>query len=463
MSSLLKSMSAAMLKNTPKTLRGRANMVGELVGYGDKTLSVKMLNGPIAGQTVDIDPGPRSPVENFKKSSKAQTSQYTKPGGVLRFDAVQKDGDAYKSNWTNVMTREPNDAQRVEVDLIASYSATRIKTSTGLPLAFVSIIDPEGETRVSTMAELREAMIAAFQKNGRAMVIDIEDGVMSAGHYRLNEIEKDGKRVRQDPAEAADTFIEDLGDNRAQFETELAARGLTVVPERSVQIGGKTAEETANEIRKAAEAGREPRVMSVDPGSYRPAPLGARIAAALNRDGDDAIPEEQADRLKKAFLAQAPDSAQDAFLDNGWRSVSDGDLKAFFASQGVEIEDRPKAGWNKAAIMFQKYEGGDDVFVVRSHESARYGSPYPLLKCTEELRAAYRDEIPAAIRAAVAPAATADARTETVAPKAESKQKAAPATKAEPAEKAPITEAEDAALSDMDAALADIADDSMSL
>ena len=402
MSSLLDALNKSMRKNTPRTLRGRANLLGEVVEYGEKTIKVKVLNGPIAGQEIDIIPG-ADPVSKFSKASRAQTSSYTQPGGILRFDNVQADANGvYKSSWVNAFIKTPNESNVLVLDQMATFVDTGRNNSTGKPILRLTSFDPKAETLVKGIDEMRDAIAAAFASTGGVLVIDTADGGFASREFRLPGKRTDAGYVFEDPTAFAQKLIDDMGEAmRDLYVKALTENGLTIVPLKSVILGPTTAEEIKKAEAKAAEAGKAPRIMSVNPLAYKAPGLGDRLAAALLRTGDLEIPKEHQERLKVAFLSTAAEEAKAAFHSGGWRAVADVDLKEFFAKNGVELKKHPETQWNSAAIHLQKYENGSDFFVAKTYEASRYGTPYPNLECCKELRAAYGVELTEAIRSAM--------------------------------------------------------------
>ncbi|MEY8802108.1 hypothetical protein AB9K35_17665 [Leisingera sp. XS_AS12] len=437
MSTLLKALNKSMRKNTPRTLRGSANMVGKVLEYGEKTIKVEVLSGPIAGQEIDIDPGNKK-VKDFEKESKAQTSSYTPVGGILRFDSVSAQNDGtYKSKWTNAWIKNPGDEHELLADQQVSYYDTGRTNSNDQPIISLRVLKRDNEQKVTSLDEMRDALADAFASSRSAMVVDTSEGFATMSYYLPGKREGD-TYVHKDPIEFATSLIEDLDPEAKEiFSNILSTQGLTIVPVRNITVGPKSAEETKASIEKAEAAGEKARIMTVNPYAYEAPSLGIRLSGALarkDRDGNLEIAAEYAERLKDAFLSTAKEDAKASFHADGWRGVSDTDLKDFFEANGVSLVKHPSMTWNNASIHLQKFDGGSDFFAAKTHEANRYGSPYPALKCCDELRAAYATELHDAVLAVVkAPAATAEAKEE------------APAAKSTEAEKPAANEAEQTA------------------
>lgn len=464
-SPLLEALNKTLRSTGPKTLYGRTNMIGKVVSYDEaaKSIKVEAMNGPMAGEIMDIafPSNHKNKIQDFIKPSKAQTSPCTPIGGFLRFDGVAKnrDGQGYTTSWINSWIKNPGDDNRLTADAQTQLIDTNTETASGFPHMRLAKMEPALERRVGSLDELQEALADAFESHKGALLIDIADGVFNSIPATLRGKKEGENFVYPEPKEAAADIIGKLNDDmKAAFVEALADRGMVVVPMVSMSVGGKTAEEIKDKLKKAAEAGTEARVMSINPLAYEVPSIGLRLDNALvrtDRDGKTLIAKEHAERLGTAFLKTAADEAKAAFHKDGWRGVADVDLQAFFASAGVALTEHPKSAWNRAAIHEQRFEGGDDFFAAKTHESARYGNPYPALECTRDLRSAYSNELVNAVKAVMtAPVVKTEVAAEAKA--AEPKVADAKASEA-PAAAAAATEAEVPAADAAEASASDIA------
>lgn len=382
MSTLLSALNKTARKNTPRSLRGPANMVGTILEYGDKTLKVRVESGPIAGQEIDIDPGNKK-VKDFEKESKAQTSSYTPLGGVLRFDSVTPNNDGtYKSRWTNAWIKTPGDEHKLLADQLVSYYNTGRKNADDAPIVNIQVMDAKNEKSVANFDEMKSVLADGFASSGAVLVIDTGEGFSSATYYLPGKREGEDY-VRRDPNEFAQELIDDIqGDAEISklFRERMEAGNLTIVPVQRIPVGPKSAEEAQNAIDKAEEAGKKARIMTVNPYAYEAPSVGVRLAGALarkDRDQNLEIPAEYGDRLKEAFLASAPQGARDAFMADGWIGVSDADLKDFFEAKGVNLMKAPTQTWNTASIHLQKFGGSDNFFAAKTHRVLPLRHPVP--------------------------------------------------------------------------------------
>ena len=121
-------------------------------------------------------------------------------------------------------------------------------------------------------------------------------------------------------------------------------------------------------------------------------------------------------------------SRPSAFHEKGWAAVSDVDLREFFKAHGVELKKHPTIGWNQASVALSKSRHTQAFIAIKTQELYGTGSPYPALKCTQELRAAYNKELPEAILAVTAPEKLAEVKEAAKdAPEAKADEVAAPA------------------------------------
>lgn len=413
MTSILNQLKKTINNARPKTLYGRANIVGEVLAYDEKTIKVKVLGGYLDGEEMDIVPN--KPVKEFSKESKAQTSSYTPIGGILRFDNVTKNADGtYKSTWVNAWIKNPGDEHHLLTDQAVSFHDTGRVNADDRPIMTLRVMDLKSETKVNDIEALESKLAEALEANRGALIIDTTEGYTAAEVYLPGRKTEAGYE-HDDPKEYAAKIIADMGEEVIEAaKVVLADHGMTVVPMSVVPLGAKSAEEIKKKKTEAEAKGEKARIMTINPYAYEAPSIGVRIAGALarkDRDGNLDISSEFASRLKEKFLASAPEAAKAALHANGWKGVGDDDLRNFFKANGVELIEAPTRGWNTAAIHMQRYEGGTNFFAAKTHEAYRFASPYPALECCKELRTAFGSELTDAIKEiSGAPAAKADAK-----------------------------------------------------
>ena len=460
MTSILNQLKKTINNARPKSLYGRANIVGEVLAYNEKSIKVKVLGGYLDGEEMDIVPNKK--IEEFSKPSKAQTSSYTPVGGILRFDNVSKNPDGtYKSTWVNAWIKTPGDEHHLLTDQAVSFNDTGRVNADGRPIMTLRVMDLKSETKVNDIEALEAKLAEALEANRAALIIDTTEGYTAVEVYLPGRKTETGYE-HADPREYAAKIIADMGSEMIEAaKAVLANHGMTVVPMSVVPLGAKSAEEIKKKMGEAAAKGEKARIMTINPYAYEAPSIGIRIAGALarkDREGNLDISVEFANRLKEKFLATAPEAAKAALHADGWKGVDDADLRNFFTANGIALTEAPTRGWNTAAIHMQRYEGGTNFFAAKTHESYRFASPYPALECCKDLRATFASEMTDAIKqVSGAPAAKAET-------KAEAKVGATDVTPEVAAEavsgQAEVDQAQ--AVSEIDDLLADLDDEPMS-
>lgn len=461
MSKLLQGLSKVQKAYQPTRLFGKQNLLGKVISYDTDAnkIKVEIVGGALVGQEMDITPG-RIKAEEFEEFSKVQTSSYTPIGGILRFDGVEEKNGEYVSSWTNAWIKTPGDEHKLESNKLVRYVPTNIRDKKDRPLHRIHVIDKDDEVTVASLDQMEKALTEAFEAGREAMIVDSSEGYAVSQHWLPGKKEGD-TYVREDVATYVASLMETFKAAEDVVGEMMAAGHLTVVPVAVHTVGPKTSQEAEKAIAKAEAENKSPRLMGVNSFAYQKPSLGARIASAMARkDGNElVIPEVHADRFKELFLQDAPEAAKEAFIAHSWAGVDDTYLAEFLEKNGVTLLETPAATWNFASLHLQKYDKGDDFFVAKTHEQLRYGAPFPPLKCCEEIRKTYRNEVQDGILAvAKGPEADVAATKDDV--KAETTKVDAEAEKA--AAKAPENNAEDDMnIDEIDDLLGELADEPM--
>jgi len=343
----------------------------------------------------------------FTTPSDAQMSMHTEIGGLLRFENVQpnpKADDRYKCSWINTWQKKVDDPDlEMHFDQQVKLVMTKAMTSTGYPIVRAYAFENGAEKVAGSFDDVIVALADAFKTKGAAMIIDMSDGYNELPVFLPGE-KKDGKYIHADADEYAKSIFGNLSDDvRAKYDAVAAEGKLIVLPCDSLSVGGKTAEALVSKMEDAEKSGKDARVMSVNPNAYDTRPMGRRVEAALHYKANNEliIPEEDAKRLAQAFDAWAPKDVQAAFAKDGWKAISNADVKRFFESQGVELKEHPSMGYNTAQLKLQKFKGGDAFFLAASLEATQFAQPYPRIEATKELRSEYNDEMVKAATAVI--------------------------------------------------------------
>lgn len=403
----LKTLQGKLQEAKPKTLRGRTNLIGKVLSYGEVSIEVEVMSGPIAGQTIKIGlpktSSFKAKMKDFTTPSNAQMSMHTEVGGLLRFENVEKDpndDERYKCGWINTWQKKAEDPdlkmlfdQQVKLNVLHN-----VKTSSGYPMVRAQVFEPGTEIAVDSVDAVTAALTKAYAEKGAAIIgVVNEDGYAEMSTYLPGE-KKGDKYILQDPKEYAEKLVASICESdeaRADLEAQAAAGNIVILPCMSVSVGGKTAEAIVSKMDDAEKKGTDARVMSVNPYAYDTRNLGSRMAVAMmmTREGEQIISKEDQNRLAEAFKKSLPEDTRDLFADKGWGAMSDGDIRRFFEAQGVTLKDHPSEGYANAQLKLQKYRGGDDYFLASSLEMSRFAQPYPNIEATKDLRQGYAFEM----------------------------------------------------------------------
>ncbi len=425
MSSPLDILARASRDQKPRRLTRKTNMVGEVLAYGDKAISVKILSGPIAGQEIEIEPK-NMQVSEFSEPNDDKSSSYTPVGGILRFDNVEVQNGKYISKWVNAFIKRPDEKNKLLADQYVTFNKSNLTDSKGRPVWSMLALDVDNEKNIGSIDEMREALVEAFKTKQGAMLFMSIDGVYDSKFVPLPTREVNGKYENMDPVEHVEAMFKSLGESQLKEFTDIMENGeLAVVPCERHPVGARTAAEIQRQTDKAASAGKQARIMQASPFNYAIPTIGSRVAGVMNRkeNGEYVVPDVYVARLKEEFFKTAPQDARDGFnqaagavrddIDPdrfGWNGVEDADLQAFFEDRGIKFLGIPKGyGWNQTSFYLKQYKNSSNFFVAKSHEFSRFGSPFPKLKCCEDLRKEYSAEImDAVLTVAKEPAAEAD-------------------------------------------------------
>lgn len=380
-------------KNAKKRESGAAspkgNMVVKVKELGDKSFNVEVMTGPAAGQVIDIVPGGKTTMAEYKKKGhKAETHV----GGFLRVEGVRKGEDnVYNCRWMKSFVGMPSERHKVLQNEMSSFLYIE---KDGKPLGFVSTLDIEGQSVAASTNELTDQIAAALESHKAVNIFGMQDGNFIQMNLRLRVQRKDGEEISEDPKARAADFVAGLADPE-MLDAALAETPLSVVPTRTYLLGKTTAENLKTDLDD------DKRISTVDPESFKRVSIGTRLAWALNSTREDAIAKEHSDLLIEDFLESAPTAAVDAFKKNGFYGVSDTHLTDYLTSRGVEVKQHPDTGWSSQSIALMRHEDSEtDFFVVKSFATGA-AHPYPPVKALEDARKAYATEMFDVARAAI--------------------------------------------------------------
>lgn len=405
--SLQKTLKDVNRANRP--LNHPVNLVGKVVEFGKKTITVEVQNGPLKDQTIEIIPG-GTKVSEFKDESTETTASYTKIGGFIRFDGVAKvDGeDHYKARWANRFLKEAENAKGdfVMNDVLARvYRQGAITTRTGskIPRYRMNILDADKTELVESPEAFAKKLTECFDSVGGALIFGRDGIEINEQPIGLPLRQEGDTFVRADPQEFATTLVDGMDD---EFLEAVREGRVSVAPMRSSVLGTRVCEGIAKAIDDAKD-GKPPRIMTVNLNAYEPEGLGLRLSYALstNSDGEyrEGITKELAERLRASFLETARPEDRDALAKDGWRGVSDTAITEFFAANGVEVVQPGNFNWNVTTVLARPFKDNPSEFMVlKSHEMARTAKPFPVqVAFLKDARDAHLDQMRMAVIEAV--------------------------------------------------------------
>lgn len=419
----------AAMRDKPNA-KPQGNMILKMIEIGEKTIKGEIMSGPAAGKIIEVKPSGHLDIKDYTKG-KSKTVE----GGLLRLERVKEGTDGiYTCRWSKTFNAKPTDKQTVLFEQVAKLvEIPGRRDSNGAKMMFLNILDLATDTQPTTAAELRSAIAAALGRTGTAalFVSDAEGGFYEDS-IRLHTKREGGKTVPlETPEERAAEVVSRLGENDEAVNKLLSGTSVSVVDSKGYPLGSDTSAGIETRLKEASEAGKFAQIGTVNPDDFKTTSLGLRIAGALAFTGDNAIPREVADELKKGFLETASEAAAADFHKGGWVAVSDHALRSFFSSRGVELAKVPEASWSVNAVLLQKFEGSEDrFFVPKTFRTTGAISPYPAVKACEDLRSNFRNELREAILTVAATAEKTADKAEKAGPGA-AKQEAVKETEAE--------------------------------
>jgi hypothetical protein len=431
MSSLTAAFNKSRSNLTTRTAKPQGNVILKVKSFTETTVKGEVMTGPAAGTEIEVrvpnNGGKSVGIKEFtKKGHKSFVD--VENGGTLRIEKLAEgDKGIYDARWMRTYNGMPKPEHEALYDAVSNLRLLPGKSKDGHTQIVMSVISPEKETVATSLDALREAIVNGFKETAGVYIFLSEQGKVASIPFGLGGAMVDGTFVPNDPVERANMVIAGFGDDLEAIEKALSENPVSVVPSRQVRVGKDTADSIAEKIEEAKEKGGEVSISTIDPKNFKVLSTGVRVQVALDPTyGDSSLPKDAAERFKERFLEIANDEAKAAFHKSGWRGVSNDDMRRFFDSVGVAIEEFPDAGWSRQSVLLK---GG----VAIKTFGQDYALPYPNLAACKEASAKFRSEIVEAIRTVVdAPAVKAET------PKAE-----APATPTAPASNPGIDELDD--------------------
>jgi len=425
MSQLTAAFNQSRRKLSARAAKPQGNIILKAMAFTDSTVKGEVLTGPAAGTEIEVrvpnNGGKSVGVKEFTKSGHKSFVDIEK-GGTLRIERL-KEGEKgiYDSRWMRTFNGVPQEEHDVIYDGVANLRVLPGKNRDGHTQMVMNVAYPDKEQTATTIDGLRDAIAAAFEQANGAFVFFTEAGKVASFSFGRGGSLVDGEYIHNNSADQAKKIIEEFGDYLPAVEKALAESPVSIVPSRQLRVGNTTADMISEKMEEAKEKGTQVAISTIDPEKFKVLSTGVRVQYALNETlGENPLPKDAADRLKERFLETASDDAKASFHKNGWRAVSNDDMRRFFDTAGTAIEERAETGWSRQSVLLK------NGFAIKAF-GQDFAVPYPNVTACKDAIAVFRDEIKDAIRTVVeAPAVKAEAE----APKA-----AAPA--ATPAAPAP--------------------------
>lgn len=414
----LESRSQAM---RPKSLGRRpVNMTGKVLAYSDakqRTVTIEATSGPMAGEEMDIRVMKKDHFDALTNEANKdkQTSSFSPVGSIIRLDQVveNKEEERFEAKYAVSMVKSPDADNFLIPDVLTTVdTGSKRKIDEQGSFRRVVTLDAENETPINSFEGFKAALTEAFETSKGAAIIEVKDGSYRQTLLRLR-VDRDKKYIPVE--EMVDSLVPNADADPkklADYKNHLEQGHMTVVPARFIAVQPKV----NDEINKNLAAGK--RIQSVPIPQFVTQPLGQRIEWALKQKDHETdeplVSEAEAARFEAALDAFLPSSAKEAKDKNGFAGVSDKDLYAFFAKNDQRLIVPPHAGYQKANIAASHFTRSNsanegDAFTARVQEGTYSAMAFPTLKCTEDLIAAYRIDLPRAIAAIGSPEAAKEA------------------------------------------------------
>ena len=433
-----------------RSAKPSGNVILKVKEFTDTTVKGEVMTGRGAGTEIEIRvPNNGGKSVGVKEMTKMTHKSYVdvEAGGTLRVEKLREGSDGvYDARWMRTFNGQPTPDHDVIYDAVAQLRTTRSDDPETPDKFYMHLVFPNEAKEAATIDELRAHLTEAFEaKNGAYMFLK-EEGDIGFTYCPRTGQKVDGVWVYDDAADVADGVINTLLEDQELLASTFAEHPFSVVPASRVTVGSATAETISDAIEEAREKGQEPRVSTIDPQNFRVIPTGVRVQYALNdRNEENALPKDAADRLKERFLATAGEEAKEAIHKGGWRTVSNDDMRRFFEASGVSVTDYPESGWSQQSILLK-----NGIAIKAFGQEAAV--PYPNLPVCKGAIATFRTEIREAIRTVVdGPVKSAEAEA----------PKAAEAPKTDVPEKATEAVSSEADIDDLDALLDGVQDADM--
>ena len=391
----------AALDKSRRALSARAikpsgNIILKVKGFTETTVKGEVMTGPASGSEIEVKiPQNGGKSVGMKEFTKKGHKSFVdiEAGGTLRIEKLSEGKDGvYGARWMRTFNGQPKSNQDVIYDAVAQMRTIKTRNPDNPDRMVIQVIYPEMAEEASSIEELQEKIANAFEAKNGAHIFFREDGQIGSIPYGRGGEKVGDEWVYRDAAAEAALVISSFGENLSLIEKALQEHAFSVVPSSRISVGSYTAGTIAEAIEEAQEKGKEPNISTIDPQKFKVIPTGVRVQYALDeRNEENPLPKDAADRLKDRFLETASEGAKEAFHKGGWRAVSNDDMRRFFEACGVSVTEYPENGWSRQSILLQ------DNLAIKAF-GQDYALPYPNIPVCRDAIPEFRAEIREAIR-----------------------------------------------------------------
>lgn len=420
-----------------RSVKPRGDVLVEVTGIDEKAGAItgKIVDGTGKGQTVTFVPGGHLTMEDYLKKSRTKltVAEEDKPGSLLRVEGIERarkstsDPVNVRDPWTKTFQAKPNDGQVLHTGKAFRMIEVPRKDKTSETQGMLHILSLEEEAFVHTMDDLRTAMTSALETTNAFSIMCVSQTgePLNFSYYRRGVYEE-GKYILDSVEKTVETFFQNMGPEGVTALSEiLENRGMSLVPMKSLRIGGDTWQAVQDVISEAKAAGKAPRGGQIDPSDFVVTGLGARFGAAVAALDS----EHEREAVKQRFLSTASDAMKLAFGEKGFAGIPNAEMAKFFESCGASVMKAPEVGYAVGSVLTKPYDESnpDGNHMATKTFSVYSAQPFPQVEAFKEIRDVYYNtEMKAAVASVLEFKPGNEAKAKAESPAAEAEADAAP-------------------------------------
>lgn len=332
----------------------------------------------------------------FKFAGKLEAADYTKGRtkvdlgeGTVQIEGLQKAGDTYDTRWVKTFRPKNDDQQIVDNAVFTIRSG---KTRSGDEYANLNEIKVDAEKFTNSVEDMKAAMITAIDAEGAVTLMVAPSGAAPVVHsvYAKSVKNEAGVYVKESGQSVFDRFDTEINEGKPGgvaevFGEALADVGVSVVPTRSIRVGGGTWDAVQESLEAKGNGG------PVNLKDMTVTSAGIRLAAAYTKMEVEA--DQQA--VRDGFLKSANADATAKFLEKGFAGVEQRDIEKFLADNGQKMVSTPRGfGFVQGAYLTKPYDTNNPesgIMVTKTFATSA-AAPFPKVEAFKEIRAEYYAE-----------------------------------------------------------------------